>query len=151
MCLPLASHALAYTSYDDGTMSTTYVTYFEDIVDTLPIGHSYVASRTGQYEYILCSSDSLKYDLNGGFVADESTIYTFTVASGYNSSYSYSVRVVDSFELDTSGMMVYSNLGDYPSLDDRGSVYEYALLLAFVVGGICCLIRPIFKYVLRIR
>lgn len=150
VCLTMSSNAFAYTSYDQGTMSTTYVQYFRDIVDGLPSNYSYVATRSGQYEYILHASDNLKYG-NDQYLSDNGITYTITVGSGYNSTYDYDVSHEQNFVLYTNGQMVYSSIGDYPSLDERGSVYEYSLLVAVIVCCICLLIRPIFKYVLRIR
>lgn len=151
VCLSLTSNAFAYTSYDEGNMSTTYIQYFRDIVDGLPYNHNYVCSRTGQYEYILHSSDTLRMDDNGTFISDTGTTYKFNVASGYNSTYTYSSYVESDFILDTNDQFVYSNIGTYPRLDERGSIYEFSLLVVAIIGGICVLIRPIFRFIMRVR
>lgn len=150
MCVSTITPALAYTSYDDGNISTTYTTYYEDIVDGLPYGFSYVFSRTGQYEYILHASDNLKHE-NGVFTSVDGMTYKITTSSGYNSTYRYKVLNESNFTLDSNDTLVYSNLGNYPLLDDRGSIYEISILFAFIVCLLCCLIRPFFKFVLRIR
>lgn len=150
VCLSMTSNAFAYTSYDQGNMSTTYISYFDDIVDGLPINYNYVATRSSQYDYILHASDTLKF-ADGVFTSENGTTYKITTSSGYNSTYSYKVLTEYNFTLDTNDQMVYSNIGDYPRLDERGSLYEYALIVTAIICCICLLIRPIFKYVLRIR
>lgn len=149
-CLSLTSNAFAYTSYNQGNISTTYVQYFDDIIDGLPVNHSYVAARTGQYEYILHSSDNLKYS-NGQFTSNDGITYKFSTNGSYNSTYDYSVNIEHGFSLNTNSQMVYSSIGDFPRLDERGSLFEFAIIFTAVVCCICLLIRPIFKYVLRIR
>lgn len=132
-------------------MSTTYIQYFDDIVDGLPITHNYVATRSGQYEYILHASDTLKLSDSGVFTSDSGTTYKITSNSGYNATYNYTVNTEYNFTLDTNDQMVYSSIGDYPRLDERGATYEYALLFTAIICCICLLIRPIFKYILRVR
>lgn len=148
VCLSLTSNAFAYTSYDQGNISTTYVTYFDDIVDGLPYNYHYVATRSGQYEYILHASDSLRFD-NDTFISDDGITYRISTSSGYNATYEYSSFNEHNFQLNTNDQMVYSDLGQYPRLDERGSVYEFSLLTTAIICCICLLIRPIFKYLLR--
>lgn len=150
VCLSLTSTAFAYTSYDSGNISTTYVQYFRDTVNSLPTDFNYVAFRSGQYEYVLHASDSLKYS-NGQYLSDTGVTYKWTQGSGYNSTYTYDVSHEQNFVLNCNNQMVYSDIGDYPSLTERGSTYAFGILCAAVIGGICVLIRPMFKYVLRIR
>lgn len=150
VCLSVTSNALAYTSYDEGNMSTTYVQYFEDIVDGLSINHNYVAFRSGQYQYVLHASDSLRHD-SGTFISDKGTTYTFDVSSGYNSKYNYEVNTEQNFSLDTNGQLVYSSIGEYPRLDERGDSYAFGTFFIVCVAGICMLVRPIYKYILRVR
>lgn len=132
-------------------MSTTYIQYFDDIVDGLPITHNYVATRSGQYEYILHASDSLKLSDSGIFSSDSGTTYRITTNSGYNTTYNYSSFTEQRFSLDSNEQMVYSSIGNYPRLDERGATYEYALLFTAIICCVCMLIRPIFKYILRVR
>lgn len=148
VCLSVTSNAFAYTSYDEGNISTTYVQYFEDIVDGLPVNYNYVGFRSGQYQYILYASDDLKTD-GTTFLSDKGISYIFDVSSGYNSRYSYTVRNEQKFELDTNNQMVYSNVGDFPHLDERSDLYEFGTFLVVFIVGLCAIIRPIYKYVLR--
>lgn len=144
------SSASAYSVYDQGNVSTTYVQYYEDIVDKLTPNQSYVMWRNGQNEYCLYYSETLKYntifsDNNNG------TLVRLYTSGNYNSTYNFDSGVISGFELNPNSVMVYSNLGYYPSLNESSEVYLYALLVFSGVIGCCLLIRPIFKYVLRVR
>lgn len=135
------SHANAYSIYEDGNISSTYVTYFRDIVAGIGFNENYVAFRAGQYEYVMVVGQ-LEYS-GGSFtlVGDSATVYTFSQeTTGYNSRYRYDVTSIDTFSLDTNNRVIYSDLGDYPQLVSRGEKYEMLntlliiiLLLSFVV------------------
>lgn len=145
------SSASAYSVYDAGNISTTYVQYFEDIVDGETPLTPYVMWRNGQYEYIIAFSDGLKV-LNGTFSSNENTrMYSITQTTGTNGRYSLNYSESNNFELTTNKSLLYSSLEGYPSLNEGSEVFLYAMLVISVVGGCCVLIRPIFKFVLRSR
>lgn len=145
-------YALSADAYQ-GTISTTFITFFRDIVASLPITHDYVFYRSGDQEYTLVSSPDMTLE-GGTFYADEGKEYVITQnsGSGYSSSYySYSVSNVSDISVRSRGYLVYSNLGDYPQLEDRGVQYEFALLVAFCSFCIGAVIRPLSNFVLRFR
>lgn len=146
MALPL--RASAYTVYTDGNMSSTYTEIFRDVVKSFPL-QDHLCFRSGQYEYVLLIGD-FEY-VDGVFTADEAKEYKITTNSGYASSYQYSVGGVGSVNLEPGTTLVYSNLGEYPSLADSGVGFWYALLVLIMVGIIQGLIRPIFSYTYRGR
>lgn len=150
LCNATTSHAVSYSAYD-GNISTSQLTYFRDIVSNIGINDSYVFFRANQYDYKLVVG-SLKND-GATFIANPSdyvTIYNLDTETSYNSAYSYDVSREQNFSLDASDKLVYSNLGNYPSLDERGTYYAFATFFVIVVIGICALIRPLFNFVLRI-
>lgn len=145
-------YALSQSAYQ-GTISTTFLTFFKDIVATIPITHDYVFYRSSDDTYAMVSGDlTLSGDtfiLEGDGVGYEITQVS---GSGYGSSYySYTVSDISNFSMDTNGYLVYSNLGDYPQLESRGVQYEFALLVAVCVVGVCALVRPLSNFVLRFR
>lgn len=145
------SSASAYSVYEQGNISTSYVQYYEDMVDKFTPNTSYVMWRNGQNEYCLYHSETLK--LNGSNFTDDGngTVIRLYSSGNYNNTYEYESSQVSGFSLNANKIMVYSNLGDYPSLNEGSEVYLYALLVISIVGGCCVLIRPIFKFVLRSR
>lgn len=140
--------AHADTVYD-GSLSTTYVTYWEDILNTYAAGVDYVGFRSGQYEYKLVTGD-LKYE-NGVFSGGEVVSHTFDTSGGsYNNTLSYDVSEERNFTLTPSNKLVYSNLGGYPDVVERGSDYEVLTLLAVCIIGLCALLRPVFDFTSRL-
>lgn len=151
MLIACATDTFAYDVYNSGNISTTYNSLFEDIVQGLPVNDDYVFFRNSQYEYILIAGD---LDYNGvSFSANtklKEYILTTTQAS-YNNYYTYEVNEIDGMNLNTTNKIVYSNLGDFPRLIERGSTYEYTQLFTLVIIGCCLLVRPIFEFILRLR
>lgn len=152
LCLLCATgtvaQAASYTAYD-GNPSNTYITYYRDILAGVPITDNYVVFRSSQYEYIMVTGD-LVYN-NGLFTSDkECTTYTIATSGNYNQSYSYNIGSITSFVLDSGDEIVYSDLGNYPQLEERGAKYEVLttiLIVAVCVGYVCrCIFRSRKSY-----
>lgn len=146
-----AAQAFALEVYPDGGIGTTYTTYFQDILDKYPIPPDYVYFRSGQYQYALVVSDELDFS-DGVFSADTYDYYLISSSSNYGSGYLTLYKNPGSaLSLDVGDKLVYSSLGDFPSLIERGSYYDYAITLVLVVGGCCVLLRSLFTFVYRLR
>lgn len=141
--------ALAYSSYDDGNISTSVLAYYEDMQNNIGIDENYVISRVGQYDYIMAVGD-LKFE-NGSFNCSNARIYEISTGSGYNSTYVFDVRNESQFNLSVGDNIVYSNLGDYPDIIQKGVIYDYLQTFTLLIIGICMLIRPMFQFILRSR
>ena len=134
--------------YTQGNISSTYTTIMEDILQSTKISDDYVYFRSGQYTYTLITGD---LELNGTtFTGSEVDRYTISTGS-YNQTYTYSHSNDTNFRLNAQNYMVYSNLGFYPTLIERGAMYEYATIILLCIGGLCVLIRPIFEFTYRLR
>ena len=140
----------AYSVYTEGTMNTTYVTYFKDIVAGIKPNDKYIAYRSGQYSYTLAVGD-LSISNKNISSSGTTTLYVYETSSGYNSIYTYKVSDVTDFSLSVGNAIVYSNLGGFPLLEERGVLYEYAILYVAIVIGICMFIRSIFEFTYRMR
>lgn len=153
-CLLFASpmQALAYSVYEDGNISSTYTTIFRDILEDTNIFEDYVFFRSGQYEYTMIVGD---ITLSGtSFSAADFTEYVISYTSGSygsTSNYSYTTSTGTNFSLSVSDNLVYSNLGHYPKLIERGVYYEFASLVTLCIIGMCMLMRPMFQFVCRLR
>lgn len=127
----VGASATAYEPYY-GNMNTTYVTYFRDILAGRSIQEHYVAFRSGQYEYIMVTG-KLAFDGTTFTLGEVGTMFTISAAdSGYSSVYTYQTSEVTDFTLTPSDMMVYSDLGSYPQLEERTQRYE--ILTAVMLG-----------------
>lgn len=139
------AQAASYDVYD-GNPSNTYIQYYRDILAGLPITENYVVFRSGQYDYKMVVGDIVQN--NGLFTSEsECDVYSFSQAdSGYNGYYTYDVSTINSFVLDSENKIVYSDVGGYPELEERGAKYEILttiLIVAICVGYVC---RSIFRY-----
>lgn len=145
-----AAATASATDVYQGTISSTFADIFDDVV--IPVGDDYVFFRSGQYEYSLLVGD---LDYNGGRfdLVGEGKIYKVTQNSGnnYNTHYLYDVLDVSSYFVNTNGILVYSNLGDFPTLNTYDNLYDYMIVVILCIMGCCCLIRPLFNFVLRYR
>ena len=148
----LELYALSVDAYQ-GTISTTYLTFFKDIVAGLSIFDDYVFYRSSDNTYTMITGDiylsGTTFLLNGNGAKYEISQVS---GSGYNNSYySLGVSTVSDYTIRAKDFLVYSNLGYYPRLEERGVVYEFAMLTAFIIFGACCLVRPLSNFVLRFR
>lgn len=148
----LELYALSVDAYQ-GTINTTYLTFFKDIVSGISIFDDYVFYRSGNSDYCMVVGD---IELNGTTfeLLGEGKQYEISQVNGgagTNSYYSLSVSAVSDLSIRARDYLVYSNLGHYPRLEERGVVYEFAMLTAFIIFCACCLVRPISNFVLRFR
>lgn len=136
--------AAAYSVYE-GNLSSSQLQYFRDILPSTNLLHNYVVFRNGQYEYIMIVGD-LELNNNTFTLNDSGKIYTINTSSGYNSVYTYNASMIDSFTLSTNDYIVYSDLGDFPQLEDRGQKYEILTTIILCIAGCCYIIRNIFYH-----
>lgn len=121
----------------DGNFSNTYVQYFKDIISGAKFTDNYVAFRSGEYEYTMVVGE-LKYE-NGAFtLVGSGTSYSFVSGIGYNASYTYNVENINNFSLVSTNRIIYSDLGQFPQLVERGAKYEMlsVLLLGIALLGV---------------
>lgn len=153
MAMPLQAQASTYSPYNDGNIGTTQLQYFRDIVSNIGINDSYVASRTDRYKYQLFVGD-IKYS-NGQFLSNQQgsviTVYTINTDTNSFGTYTYSVSTDNNFTFNASNYLVYSNLGDYPQLEERSVIYEFSTFFIIAVVALCALLRPLFCFVYRTR
>lgn len=138
--------ATTHTVYENGTLSTTYTTYFKDILSGAKFNDNYVAFRSGQYSYTMVVGD-LEYDNGKITLVNDSTAkeYTFsTNSSNYNSTYYYDVKDIYIFDIDVGNNIIYSDVGDFPQLIDRGAKYETLNTLLIIITLLCVVVSRIF-------
>lgn len=138
--------ARAYSVYTEGNISTTYLSYFEDLTSKIGLNDDYVFFRSGQNEYTMAVGD---LDLvNGTFVGSSVKIYQIysTSISGYNTIYSFSNRTENGFVLQVASSLVYSNLGSYPDLIQRNDYNEKVILLFMSISLVSGCITSIFAF-----
>lgn len=146
-----AAQAHALDIYDDGGIGTTYTTYFQDILDKYPVVPDYVYFRSGQYQYVLVVSDDLEFN-EGVFTAPSYDYFLISTSNNYGSGYLTLFKLSGTdLNVNVGDNLVYSSLGHFPSLVERGSIYDYAIALILVIGGSCVLLRSVFAFVLRLR
>lgn len=114
-------------------VGTSNINIFGPIASKLPYGVHYVYWRESQYVYRLAYSDELIYE-NGEFSADEVTVISYTTSSGYQSQATFSTGTETDFSLDPESYLVWSDLGDYPTLYERGEV-DYAQLTCIILAS----------------
>lgn len=135
--------AQAYSIYE-GTISSTYTTYFKDILSRQTMFTDYVCFRAGQYEYVMVVGD-LEYSNNQFVLSEKGSVYTFDNTGSYNSNYSFNVSEISSFSLNAGDNIVYSNLGYYPTLRSQSDYYLFLILAMLFVFLITLVLRNLFK------
>lgn len=124
--------------YDNGSISTSIVTYMSDVIPKLGNVH-YVLFRAGQYDYRLYYSKELEYDGSGGFTASRADYIAYD--SRY---YTWNYGTESNFGLDAGSVMVYSDLGQYPMLSS-GETSTWLLVALGAVYFLFVLLRSFFS------
>lgn len=129
-----------------GTISDTYLDYFEGIVEKLKPDENYVIWRSGQYAYNMCYGKDIH--LEGSFFSgDCELVQIYRSSDSYNNDW-YVSTGSDSLALSATDIFCYSNLGMYPTVE-RGVKHgeSVAFLFAFGVATVFFLAHSIFKYI----
>lgn len=130
-----------------GTISTTYLAYFEGIADKLPLTDHYVVFRSGQYSYEMYWGDSLT-ESSGQFSGDNlnyCSVYTGTGSQNMTVSWG-----TDSLALSAGTGYVYSDLGRFPNLAKGGtSVETLTILFALAFFAVYNVCHDIYDYVME--
>lgn len=133
-----------YASVSGGT----YDALAADVVGKLgqPMD-DYLFYRSGNYSYVLAIGD---LQLDGTtFTGENCTVVTFARSSaldGYGIGFS-----TEGVQVDASGYIVCSNLGNYPQLDVSDARLELVAIACLVLLCVDFVVRPIFSFVSRDR
>lgn len=137
--LPIRASAATYEPYD-GSISTSYITYFQDMLPKKPISENYVFLRSSQYEYKMFVG-KFTYE-NMVLTADGSCyVYTLNVNNGYNSTFSFSQSREDGVVVDPGSIMIYSDLGPWPTLQEPIEYWAYSIFVLLLAWFLYEVIR----------
>lgn len=136
-----SSHAVP----SDFGVGTSNINIFGPVVSKLPYGTHYVYWREGQYEYRLAYGESLEYD-GSRFLGDSVEVVTYRTNTGYGSQATFVYSAESNFTLSPGSYLVWSDLGHYPTLYERG-VQDYVETACFglAVCFVLWLIKSLFR------
>lgn len=123
----------------NGSVSSTYVEFFGSIVSKFP-SDDYVFLRSDSNVYTLFIGS---LDLDGTLFSGDAECYQLSFDSSYQSNYYNLTHFSSDCSVDASSGVVYSNLGYFPTLSERGSSYDFATL----VLSMCCCFVLIFNFI----
>lgn len=131
LSLEVAALSAAVSDYNLGT---TNLAIFEGLVEKVPFGHHYVYWRDSEYRY--CFAVGALTVTGTTFSSSEPvTVYTYERYSSGSSYYTWSVRTDDIFSLSCGGRLVYSDIGDYPTIAGK-EVSKYDAVTAYCAVGV---------------
>lgn len=146
----IADSAAPFTLQDVyyGTISDTYLDYFEGIVQKLDFDTHYVCWRSGAYAYTMAYGDNL--ELSGSTFAGECDyVQIYRESSDYSSNW-YVITGADSVSLDATNLFVYSDLGMFPTLERGfGTVEANMVLFSIGVLFVYSICHNFFDYILK--
>lgn len=142
----VSAYALGGGSY--GTISDTYLDYFEGIVQKLSPEEHYVIWKSGDYEYTLAYGEEVT-ESDGIFTGLCDVVRIYRDSSGSYNSVWYVETASDSLSLDSSQLFVYSDLGMYSTIE-RGvsSLEANTILFAIGFSVVYSVCHDMFDYVL---
>lgn len=119
----------------DYNLGTSNLTIFEGVVEKVPFGHHYVYWRDSEYRYCLAVGP---LTVSGATFssAEPVTVYTYErIYSGGDSHYEWSVSTDNVFSLSCGSRLVYSDIGDYPTIAGK-EVSRYDAVTAYCAVGV---------------
>ena len=118
----------------DYNLGTTNLAIFEGLVEKVPFGQHYVYWRDSEYRYCFAVGPLTVSGTN--FSSTEPvTVYSYErIYSSGNSYYTWSVSTDDSFSLSCGSRLVYSDIGNYPTIAGK-EVSRYDAVTAYCAVG----------------
>lgn len=140
---PLASIVDSYG------IGTSYVSIFSGIARKLPPNVNYVYWREGRYDYRFAFGRDLV--LNGTVFSspDPVVVVSYVTNDSHSEQPVFSVGSDSNFRLNASNFLVYSNLGNYPCLEDGRDSNAQIVALSCVVGIGLLFVFRIFDRICR--
>ncbi len=142
--------AAALAAIDDSYgVGTSNVGIFAGIARKLPLNVNYVYWREGRYDYRLAYGRNIT--LNGTVFSssDSVVVVSYSTNSSYSEQPVFSVGSDGDFRLNASSYLVYSNLGNYPCLDDGRDSCAQIVALSCVAGFGLLFVLRIFDRISR--
>lgn len=132
LSLEVAALSAAVSNYNLGT---TNLTIFEGVVEKVPFGHHYVYWRDSEYRYCMAVGP-LTVSGNTFSSSEPVTVYSYERhSSSGDSYYTWSVSTDNVFSLSCGSRLVYSDIGDYPSIAGK-EVSRYDAVTAYCAVGV---------------
>ena len=115
----------------DYGVGSSFLDLFAGAISKLPYGTHYVYYRESRYEYCLAYSADLALD-GRVFTAPSATVITYDIRSSSYGQPTWTSSFEQNYFLDAGNYVVYSDLGMYPILYDRG-VVDYEKVTAVIL------------------
>ena len=131
LSLEVAALSAAVSDYNLGT---TNLAIFEGLVEKVPFGHHYVYWRDSEYRYCFAVG-SLTVSGTTFSSSEPVTVYTYERSSSGSSYYTWSVITDDVFSLSCGSRLVYSDIGNYPTIAGK-EVSKYDAVTAYCAVGV---------------
>ena len=132
--LSLEVAALSAT-VSDYNLGTNNLAIFEGLAEKVPFGQHYVYWRDSEYRYCFAVG-SLSVSGTTFSSAAPVTVYSYErIYSSGNSYYTWSVSTDDAFSLSCGSRLVYSDIGNYPSIAGK-EVRKYDAVTAYCAVGV---------------
>lgn len=134
---------------DSYGVGTSYVGIFAGIARKLPLNVNYVYWREGRYDYRLAYGRDIV--LNGNVFSSSApvVVVSYVTNDNYSEQPVFSVGSDGNFRLNASNYLVYSNLGNYPCLEDGRDSNAQIISLSCVVGLGLLFVLRIFDRICR--
>lgn len=132
LSMEVAALSAAVSDYNLGT---TNLTIFEGVVEKVPFGHHYVYWRDSEYRYCLAVGP---LTVSGTMFSSSEPVTVYTYERIYvsgDSRYTWSVTTDDVFSLSCGSRLVYSDIGDYPTIAGK-EVSRYDAVTAYCAVGV---------------
>ena len=132
LSMEVAALSAAVSDYNLGTNN---LTIFEGVVEKVPFGQHYVYWRDSEYRYCLAVGP---LTVSGSTFSSSEPVTVYSYERHYSSGdsyYTWSVSTDASFSLSCGSRLVYSDIGNYPTIAGK-EVSQYDAVTAYCAVGV---------------
>ena len=132
LSMEVAALSAAVSDYNLGT---TNLAIFEGVVEKVPFGQHYVYWRDSEYRYCLAVGP---LTVSGSTFSSSEPVTIYTYERHYSSGdsyYTWGARTDNSFSLSCGSRLVYSDIGNYPTIAGK-EVSKYDAVTAYCAVGV---------------
>ena len=116
-------------------LGTSNLAIFEGVVEKVPFGQHYVYWRDSEYRYCLAVGS---LTVSGSTFSSSGPVTVYTYERYYSSGdsyYKWTVSTDNAFSLSCGNRLVYSDIGDYPTIAGK-EVSKYDAVTAYCAVGV---------------
>ena len=138
------AQAATHTVYP-GELPSDVITYCRDIISGIGLSDNYVVFRSGEHTFVMITGSlDFNEETKTFTLSGDGHEYIFSRSGDPDDFYTYDNGYIEDFSVSAADSVLYSDLGYYPQLMERGAKYEILTTILLSVGLLGIVIGKFF-------